>query len=76
MPLPDRLCERMKASDWNTRYEAVSELESFVDAYPTALGPHLRKVGLELHVAVTSFQPLSLLVWMFICLERRPSPHT
>ena len=47
VPLPDGLCERLKASDWSERFEAVSELETFVNTYPTALAPHLRKVNFQ-----------------------------
>ena len=43
-PLPDRLVERLKASGWEDRQEAISDLEQFVDAHPRALGPHMLKV--------------------------------
>lgn len=44
--LPDGLLERLKASNWNERYEAISELEMFVNTHPTAMAPHLHKVTL------------------------------
>ncbi len=44
VPLPDGLLEKMKSSNWSERFEAVAELESFVNNYPKALGPHLLKV--------------------------------
>ena len=45
MPLPDGLLDRLKASNWSERYEAVSELEEFVTTYPYSLAPHLHKVS-------------------------------
>ena len=42
--LPDRMCDRMVAGDWNERYEAISTLENFVNGRPTALTAHLVKV--------------------------------
>ena len=42
--LPEKLVERLKASSWGERLEAVEDLEQFVDAYPKALEPHLHKV--------------------------------
>lgn len=45
--LPDRLCERMMAADWNERYEAISTLEKFVNSRPGALSAHLVKVHVQ-----------------------------
>ena len=42
--LPEGLLERLKASNWNERHEAISELEAFVSAHPAAMAPHLHKV--------------------------------
>ena len=44
-PLPDGLLERLKASNWSERHEAISELEMFVNTYPSALTPYLHKVN-------------------------------
>ena len=44
VPLPDGLLERLKASNWSERYEAISDLEAFVNAHPIAMAPHLHKV--------------------------------
>lgn len=44
VPLPEGLLERLKASNWSERYEAISELEAFVSAHPAAMAPHLHKV--------------------------------
>lgn len=49
VPLPDGLLEKMKSSNWSERFEGVAELESFVNNYPRALGPHLLKVHFILH---------------------------
>ena len=43
--LPEGLLERLKASNWNERHEAISELEAFVSARPAAMAPHLHKVN-------------------------------
>jgi len=45
VPLPEGLVDRLKANNWSERFEAVSDLENFVNVYPTALAPHLHKVG-------------------------------
>lgn len=45
VPLPEGLVDRLKASNWSERFEAVSDLENFVNVYPTALAPHLHKVS-------------------------------
>ena len=42
--LPDGLLERLSASDWSERFEAISELERFISMHPTAMAPHLHKV--------------------------------
>ena len=42
--LPDGLLERLKASNWSERHEAISELEAFVSAHPAGMAPHLLKV--------------------------------
>lgn len=42
--LPEGLLDRMKASNWNERFEAISELEVFVNDHPTAMASHLHKV--------------------------------
>ena len=47
--LPEGLLERLKASNWSERYEAISELEAFVSAHPAAMAPHLHKVILLIH---------------------------
>ena len=44
LSLPEGLLERLKASNWSERYEAISELEAFVSAHPAAMAPHLHKV--------------------------------
>ena len=44
VPLPNGLLDRLKASNWSERFEAISELEAFVNAHPTAMAPHLHKV--------------------------------
>ena len=46
--LPDGLLERLKASNWSERYEAISELEVFVNTYPSAMATHLHKVNIVL----------------------------
>ena len=46
-PLPDRLVERLNASDWEDRQEAIYALEQFVEQYPKALEPHMHKVKLQ-----------------------------
>ena len=46
--LPEGLLERLKASSWSERHEAISELEAFVSAHPAAMTPHLHKVRLNL----------------------------
>ena len=50
-PLPDRLVERLKASNWEDRQEAINILEQFVDSHPKALEPHMHKV--HVHVVFT-----------------------
>lgn len=47
--LPEGLLERLKASNWNERHEAISELEAFVSAHPAAMAPHLHKVFLLIY---------------------------
>ena len=47
VPLPEGLVDRLKASNWSERFEAVTDLENFVNVYPTALAPHLHKVSLS-----------------------------
>lgn len=46
-PLPDRLVERLNASNWEERQEAINVLERFVDTYPKALEPHMHKVSVK-----------------------------
>ena len=52
-PLPDRLVEQLKASDWEDRQKAITVLEQFVDQYPKALEPHMHKV----HVCIYMILP-------------------
>lgn len=42
--LPEGLLERLKASNWSERYEAIADLEVFVSSHPAAMAPYLHKV--------------------------------
>ena len=72
VPLPEGLVDRLKASNWSERFEAVSDLENFVNVYPTALAPHLHKVSD--YCSVTMNNQLPTVHWMCFDQYRYQTP--
>ena len=50
-PLSPALLERLRAPEWNERFEAVSQLEDIVDDNPKGMAPYAVKVSIFLCVS-------------------------